>query len=37
MTIVYDDLGDEAATDVPMRRIKFTVNGAKKIDRKSVV
>ena len=31
MTIVYDDLGDEAATDVPMRRIKFTINGAKKV------
>ena len=31
MTIVYDDLGDEAATDVPVRRIKFTINGAKKV------
>ena len=31
MTIVYDDVGDEAATDVPMRRIKFTINGAKKV------
>ncbi len=31
MTIVYDDLGDEATTDVPMRRIRFTINGAKKI------
>ena len=31
MTIVYDDLGDEAATDVPVRRIKFSINGAKKV------
>jgi carbon-monoxide dehydrogenase small subunit len=31
MTLVYDDLGDEAQSDVPMRRIKFTVNGVKKI------
>jgi len=34
MTIVYEDLGDEAGTgasDVPVRRIKFTVNGDKKI------
>ena len=31
MTIVYDDLGDEAATDVPVRRIKFAINGAKKV------
>ena len=31
MTIVYDDLGDEAASDVPVRRIKFTINGQKKI------
>src|ERR1700751_4837175 len=31
MTIVYDDLGDEAATDVPVRRIRFTINGAKKV------
>jgi carbon-monoxide dehydrogenase small subunit len=31
MTIVYDDLGDEAATGVPMNRIRFTINGAKKI------
>ncbi len=31
MTIVYDDLGDEAADDVPMRRIRFTINGQKKI------
>jgi carbon-monoxide dehydrogenase small subunit len=31
MTIVYDDIDDEAAGDVPVRRIKFTINGAKKI------
>ena len=31
MTIVYDDLGDEAAADVPVRRIRFTINGAKKV------
>ena len=31
MTLVYDDLGDEAASDVPVRRIKFTINGEKKI------
>jgi len=31
MTIVYDDLGDEATTDVPMNRIRFTINGAKKV------
>jgi aerobic carbon-monoxide dehydrogenase small subunit len=32
MTIVYEDLGDEAgAGDVPVRRIRFTVNGQKKI------
>ena len=34
MTIVYEDLGDETgagASDVPVRRIRFTVNGAKKI------
>jgi carbon-monoxide dehydrogenase small subunit len=30
MTIVYDDLEDEAS-DVPMRRIRFTINGAKKV------
>ena len=29
--MVYDDLGDEAASDVPVRRIKFTINGEKKI------
>ena len=31
MTMVYDDLGDEAAAEVPMRRIRFTINGAKKV------
>ncbi|HTA01457.1 MAG TPA: (2Fe-2S)-binding protein [Streptosporangiaceae bacterium] len=31
MTIVYDDLGDEAPSEVPVRRIKFTINGQKKI------
>ena len=32
MTMVYDDLGDDAAAGaVPMRRIKFTINGEKKI------
>src|SRR5215469_3576310 len=31
MTMVYDDLGDEATGDVPLRRIKFTINGAKKV------
>jgi carbon-monoxide dehydrogenase small subunit len=33
MTMVYEDHGDEAAAgqDVPVRRIRFTINGAKKI------
>jgi carbon-monoxide dehydrogenase small subunit len=31
MTAVYDDLGDEAASDIPVRRIRFTINGQKKI------
>jgi carbon-monoxide dehydrogenase small subunit len=31
MTIVYDDLGDEATEQVPTRRIAFTINGRKKI------
>jgi carbon-monoxide dehydrogenase small subunit len=31
MTAVYDDLGDEATSDVPVHRIKFTINGAKKV------
>jgi aerobic carbon-monoxide dehydrogenase small subunit len=30
MTTVYDDLGDQAASDVPMRRIRFTINGVRK-------
>jgi carbon-monoxide dehydrogenase small subunit len=28
---VYDDLGDEETSDVPVRRIRFTINGRKKI------
>ena len=31
MTIVYDDRGDEATSDVPVNRIRFTINGQKKI------
>jgi aerobic carbon-monoxide dehydrogenase small subunit len=31
MTIVYEDRGDETAADVPMRRIRFSINGQKKI------
>jgi carbon-monoxide dehydrogenase small subunit len=31
MTTVYDDIGDQEVSDVPMRRIKFTINGDKKI------
>ena len=31
MTMVYEDHGDEAAADVPIKRIRFTINGAKKI------
>ncbi len=31
MTIVYSDPGDDAATEVPVRRIKFSINGQKKI------
>jgi carbon-monoxide dehydrogenase small subunit len=32
MTTVYDDPGEQAAaTDVPLRRISFTINGARKI------
>jgi len=31
MTVVYEDHGDEATTEVPMRRIRFTINGEKKI------
>jgi carbon-monoxide dehydrogenase small subunit len=30
MTTVYDDLGDQAAGEVPVRRIRFTINGVKK-------
>src|SRR6476646_11689862 len=29
MTIVYEDHDDEAMADVPMRRIRFTINGRK--------
>src|SRR5262245_20362386 len=31
MTAVYDDLGDEATSDVPVRRVRFTINGQKKV------
>ncbi len=31
MTIVYDDLGEDATGDFPVNRIKFTVNGQRKI------
>ena len=31
MTMVYDDLGDEAADEFPVRKIKFTINGKKKV------
>jgi aerobic carbon-monoxide dehydrogenase small subunit len=31
MTTVYDDLGDQATGDVPMRRIRFSINGMKKV------
>src|SRR6201989_2685640 len=30
MTIVYEDHDDDATADVPMRRIRFTINGHKK-------
>jgi aerobic carbon-monoxide dehydrogenase small subunit len=30
MTTVYDDREGQTASDVPMRRIRFTINGAKK-------
>src|SRR5499433_2174657 len=30
MTFVYDDTGEDTET-VPMRRIRFTVNGARKV------
>jgi carbon-monoxide dehydrogenase small subunit len=31
MTAVYDDLGDEETSNIPVRRIRFTINGQKKI------
>jgi aerobic carbon-monoxide dehydrogenase small subunit len=31
MTVVYEDLGDEAEGAVPIRRIRFSINGRKKI------
>ena len=31
MTTVYDDLGDQDTGEVPMRRIRFTINGRKKV------
>src|SRR5579875_1283316 len=31
MTMVYEDRGDQAPGDVPLRRIRFTINGQKKI------
>jgi carbon-monoxide dehydrogenase small subunit len=31
MTTVYDDLGDQDTGEVPMRRIRFTINGMKKV------
>ena len=31
MTMVYEDRGDDPTNAVPMRRIKFTINGEKKI------
>jgi aerobic carbon-monoxide dehydrogenase small subunit len=31
MTMIFVDTGDEAASEIPMRRISFTVNGQKKI------
>ena len=31
MTIVYDDRGDDVADEVELRRIRFSVNGKKKI------
>ena len=31
MTMVYDDLGDEAADEFPVRKIRFTINGKKKV------
>jgi aerobic carbon-monoxide dehydrogenase small subunit len=31
MTIVYEDRGDETTSDVPVNRIRFTINGQKKV------
>src|ERR1700735_2528515 len=31
MTVVYEDLGDEAEGAVPIRRIRFSINGKKMI------
>ena len=31
MTIVYEDQDGQTASDIPVRRIKFTINGEKKI------
>jgi aerobic carbon-monoxide dehydrogenase small subunit len=31
MTTVYEDHGDDAVSDFPVRRIRFTINGQKKI------
>jgi aerobic carbon-monoxide dehydrogenase small subunit len=31
MTMVSEDRGDETAADVPVRRIRFTINGQKKV------
>ena len=31
MTIVYEDHDDDAATDIPVRRIKFSINGKKMV------
>ena len=31
MTTVYDDLGDEAVDEFPVRRIRFSINGKKKV------
>ena len=31
MTVVYEDHEDEAGTPIPVRRIKFTINGQRKI------
>src|ERR1700730_5119948 len=31
MTTVYDDLGDEAVDEFPVRKIRFTINGKKKV------